>query len=139
MSFLSILKKIGSVSSTVIGIEHTVSPLISTFVPGFAKIDDILQKIPSAVVAVEQAVPADGQGQAKSDAVVADFQSGLSFVQDILAMEGKTLAYDPAALQDAISSQVSAFNAMAALKGSFKIASIAPATPVPVPDPTKKP
>ena len=71
--------------------------------------------------------PVSGQGQLKSDMVTNDFASGLELTQQILALEGKQLTYDAAQLQIAINSQVAAYNAMAALKASFKV------IPIPVP------
>ena len=126
MSFINIIKKIGTVA---LGIEHIAAPIAETLLPGFAPIiagiDNIFQHLTGAIVTVEANNPTTGQGVIKADAVTADFESGLELTQSILAMEGKKLTYDAAALQTAISSQVAALNAMAAVKASFKIVPVA--------------
>lgn len=126
MSFLSIFKKIGSIALKV---EHVASPIISTMLPGAAPIimelDTIFQHLQSAVITVESNNPLDAQGAVKSASVVSDFNSGLELTQSILAMKGEMLSYDATALQTAISAQVTALNAMAAVKASFKIVSLA--------------
>lgn len=129
MSFLSILKKVGSVA---LGIEHVAAPILGVVIPGaapvIAEIDNIFKTIQTGVMTAEANHPTDGLGKLKSDAVIADFQSGIALAQEFMAMEGKTIAYDAAALQDAISSQVQAYNAMAALKASFKVVPLPPKT-----------
>ena len=122
MSFISILKKIGSV---VLGAEHVIAPIAESLLPTLsgpiAAIDDIFQRLQATITTVEVSTPTDGQGTVKSAAVVADFESGLSFTQSILALEGKKLIWDDVQLQAAITAQVAAYNAMAALKASFKV------------------
>lgn len=133
MSFISIFKKIGT---TLLGIEHVAAPVLSLVVPGAAPIitelDGIFQRLQTGIVTVEANNPVDGQGSVKADAVTADFNAGLDLTQSVLAMEGKKLTYDAAALQTAIASQVAALNAMAVVKASFKVVPItsAPITPV---------
>lgn len=117
MSFLSVIK-------TIVGVEHAVTPLLSV-IPGVGSIavgvDAVVQRIMSSVATVEANNPADGQGGVKAPAVIADFNAGLELTQQVLAIKGEKLTYDPAALQDSINAQVSAFNAFAKLKASFKI------------------
>ena len=123
-SFLSILTSIGK---TVLGIEQVAAPIAETIFPAAAPIisalDKIFQNLQGAVVTAEVNNPT-GNGQVKSDAVIADFQAGLALTQSVLALEHKELQYDAAALQTAISAQVGAFNAMAAVKASFHIADL---------------
>ena len=130
MSFVSILKKIGSIA---ISVEHVVAPIAETLLPAFgttiAAIDGIFQRLQATIATVEVSNPAAGQGVVKAQAVVADFEAGLSFTQDILALEGKKLVWDDTQLQAAISAQVAAYNAMAALKASFKVVPVAPVVP----------
>ena len=125
MSFISILKKIGTVA---LGIEHVAAPIISIALPQLAGpisiVDGIFQRLQTAVTTVEANNPVDGQGQVKAAAVTADFEAGLELTQSILAAENKKLTYDTAALQEAISAQVTALNAMAKVKASFKTVSI---------------
>jgi hypothetical protein len=90
-------------------------------------IDGIFQRLTGTIQQVESASPVSG-GVLKSDIVNADFVAGLSTTQAILALSGKTLNYDKVALQDAINSQVAAYNAMAKLKTSFAIVAL-PVTP----------
>ena len=117
MSFISILK-------TVLGIEHTIAPFLSV-IPGVGSIvvgvDAIVQRVQAAIGTVEASNPGDGQGSLKAPAVIADFNAGLDLTQQVLALKGEKLAYDPAKLQDAIDKQVAAYNAFAALKSSFQI------------------
>jgi hypothetical protein len=122
MSFISILKKIGSVT---IGAEHIVAPVIEAAVPAIsgpvAALDGIFQRLQATIATVEANNPTDGQGGIKAQAVTADFQSGLDLTQQILALKGEKLTYDASALQSAIDAQTAAFNAFAKLKASFKV------------------
>lgn len=118
MSFLSVLKKIGTVA---LGIEKIAAPIITTVYPPFGLIDTMFQHLIGGIVTVEQNHPGDGQGGVKSDAVKADFIAGLQVTQDALAMTKKKLVYDDALLQQAIDNQVAALNSMAKLKASFKV------------------
>ena len=122
MSFISILKKIGEVA---IGAEHFVAPIIETAYPALsgpvAALDGIFQRLQATVSTIEANNPADGQGKAKAPAAVADFNAGLEFAQQVLALEGKKLTYDPAKLDAAIAATVASFNSYADLKSTFKI------------------
>jgi len=121
MSFISILKRIGSVA---IGIEHAAAPFINIAYPGFDKLDAMFQRLQSTVLTIEANNPIDGQGQVKAAAVKADFAAGLQTTQDVLALTKKKLTYDDALLQQAIDAQVLAYNTMAKLKASFKVVDI---------------
>lgn len=116
MSFISIIKKIGTVG---LGIEHLASPILAATVPGFAAIDAIVQRVQAAILTIEATSPMDGQGKIKSDATVADFNAALDIAQQVAAARGKRLEYDAAALQAAINAQVEAYNNFAKLKASF--------------------
>ncbi len=118
MSFISILKKIGTVA---LGIEHVASASgLGSLIPGFAMIDPIFQSIANGVVRIEANNPLT-PGADKASAVTQDFAAGLDTFQQILAARKEKLTYDAVALQAAIDAQVAAFNAMAKVKASFAI------------------
>lgn len=128
MSFLTILKTIGKDALQIAPIAGAavslVNPVIGNLIMG------ISGKLQTAIVSAEATVTQANSGGIKADAVVADFESGLSIAQEVLAAEGKAITYDPAALQTAINNYVAAYNATAALKSSFKIVGLsATATP----------
>jgi hypothetical protein len=122
MSFKSIIKKIGTVA---LGIEHVAAPIVSAVVPGAAPailvFDKLVTGIQSSIAIAEDNNPADGQGPSKAQTVISDFEAGLAFTQEVLALKGEKLTYDTAALQDAINFQVAAYNAMVKIKASFKV------------------
>src|SRR5690348_2930779 len=119
MSFLSILKKVGG---AVITGEHIAAATgLGNLIPGWTLIDRVFQVIPNSIVAGEIANPAVGAGASKVPGVVSEFEAGLAMTREILAANGQVLTYDEAALAQAISAQVTAFNAMATVKASFKI------------------
>lgn len=126
MSFLSILKKVGSVA---LGIEHLAAPIVSALVPGsagvFAVVDSITARVQNSITTQEFLSPTTGSGPQRAAAVVQDFENLLNLSDDviapILAARGEVLSYDHAALQTAIDAQVAAYNAFAALKASIKI------------------
>ncbi len=122
MSFISILKKVGQ---TALGVEKVVAATgLGAGIPGFLLLDSLLQRIPSAIIRGEIGNPVDKQGAIKAEVVVADFNEGLDFTQQILGLKGEKLAYDAALLQESINAQVAALNAMAKLKASFKVVPI---------------
>lgn len=127
MSFISILKKIGSVA---LGVEHIAAPIVSALYPPAApwlsKLDDLTQHLQASVIATEVNNPADGQGGIKSAAVIADIDSYFGTMNAGLALAGKTVTDDPALRQAAINATVAAFNADAAWKASFKIGDLKP-------------
>lgn len=120
MSFISVIKKIGSVA---LGIEHIAEPVVETLFPVSKPIFDIFDKVSNTIVTVEANMPGVS-GPDKSQAVISDFEAGLALTQQILALEGKQLTYDKAALQTAINAQVAAYNAFAAVKTSFKVTTL---------------
>lgn len=133
MSFISILKKIGTVA---LGIEHVAAPILSATIPGaagiFTIVDGFVSRIQSTIQTVEVNNPITAQGQAKAGAVIADFESGLELANAALALDKKVFVYDKVALQTAIDSQVAAFNAFAVLKASVHVVPLpAPAPAVP--------
>jgi len=127
MSFISILKTIGQVAT---GIEQIAVPIATAVMPQYApkiaQADSLFQGLQTAIATVEASNPVDGQGAIKSAAVVSDFQASLSVAQEALALDGKMLTYDSTALQTAINAQVTAYNAMAAVKASFKVIALPP-------------
>lgn len=122
MSFVSILKHVGS---TLIGIEHIAAPVAEGLFPMYAPeiklLDDVFSKIQVGIIANEVANPTNGQGSVKAAISQTNFDVSLSLIQDVLKTQGKLLTYDGDALNSVINSQVTAYNAMAALKASFKI------------------
>jgi hypothetical protein len=126
-SFISILKKIEQIA---IGIEHVAAPIAETLLPQFApliaRVDGMFTNLQTAVATVEMNSPVDGQGALKAQAVTADFEAGLAFTQSVLAPSNLKLSYDEMALQEAIAAQVTAFNAMAKVKASFKVVPLNP-------------
>lgn len=120
MSFLSVLKKIGT---TALGIEHSIAPVLR-LIPGVgsvvAVVDDLVTKVQTAIVTVEHSIP-DGGGPLKLDAVTKDFEATLDLTKSILALRGETVEYDKVEFQAAVADQVSFFNRMAKVKGSFKV------------------
>lgn len=127
MSFLSIFKTIGHGLSVAAGVEHQVAPLLK-LIPVVGQyvqpLDDIITRIQNGIKTAETMSPV-GNGQLKADAVTADLQAGLDLTNSILAIEGKQVAYDPALLKAFIDAQVTAYNAAAALKGSFHTVPVA--------------
>ena len=97
MSFLYVLKKIGSVA---LGIEHVAVPIISAadpaLAPILAKVDNWVSRTQTAVQSAEATYTAAKSGGMKSEAVLQDFQNGLQPAQDAMAIMGKTIEYDPA-------------------------------------------
>lgn len=125
MSFLSVFKTIGK---GLLAAEHVAAPLASTIFPQFApiigKIDGLFGTTQAAIITAEANNPLDGQGGLKLTAVTNDFNAALAEMQSILAITGKQLTYDAAALDAAVSAQVAAYNAFAKVKASFKIADL---------------
>ena len=121
MSFISILKKIGSVA---LGIEHVAAPIAEAVLPAYAGIiaglDGLVLKTQASILTTEANNPSDGQGGLKAPAVQADVKSYIETLRAGLALAGKGLEYDDADLQDAINAQVAAYNAFGKLKASFK-------------------
>lgn len=115
MSFLSVLKKIGG---GLLVVAETAAPIVSVFNPG---VGEIIRRITGAVVKAEDAFPNSGSGTDKLQAAIGDFDAGLAITQEVLSMRGENLSYDENALKDANSSLVSFYNAVAKLKGSFRI------------------
>jgi len=117
--FLGILKKIGTVA---LGISQ--NPLVDTalhaFIPGYSRIDPLLEALQNNIITVEQNTTTEN-GQLKAQAVKNEFYAYLNTFQEALAASGKKLIHDDALLQAAIDAQVLAYNNMAKLKASFKI------------------
>jgi len=128
VSFLSVLKKIGSVA---FGIEHVAVPIIAGVDPALApiltKVDNWLSRTQTAVQSAEVTYTQAKSGGLKSNAVLQDFENGLQTAQDALAVAGKTIQYDPAEYQKVINDFVQAYNDAAAFKASWKIVDLPPA------------
>ena len=106
------------VGKSVLAIAPLAGEVISIVNPPLGMlIIGIGGRISSAIADAEQTITEAKQGQLKSQAVIADFQTALQIAQQIT---GKNISYDPVALQAAIDAQVAALNAFAALKGSIK-------------------
>lgn len=121
MSFLSVLRKIGSV---VAGVEHVAVPLISAVDPALAPllstIDGWVNRVQSTVLTVEANNPVDGQGQVKLQAVIADFEAGLSIANAIAAGHGKKIDYNHPKFDESVGHLVAFYNGMGEVKKSFK-------------------
>lgn len=135
-SFANILSKIAKAGGVVLGIEKTAAPFLS-LIPGVGPVvtafDTIGSRVINAIAQVEAANPV-GSGQLKSDAVVADFESGLEIAQAIAAAKGEQVVYDEATLRSGIQDLVSGFNKVASVKQGLhtvKISQIASSTPAP--------
>src|ERR1700729_3197853 len=104
MSFLSVLKKIGTVA---LGIEHVAVPIISSVDPALApiltKLDGWITRTQTAVQSAEVTYTEAKAGGLKSNAVLQDFENGIQTAQDALAVAGKTIQYDAAQYQKVIS------------------------------------
>lgn len=121
MSFVSILKKVGSV---LLGAEKIAEPIIDDLyppaAPWLARLDNLTQTVQASVIQTEVASPA-GDPAAKSANVISDIDSYFSVMNAGLALAGKTVTDDPTLRQAAINATVAAFNADAAWKATFKI------------------
>ncbi len=128
MSFLSVLKKIGSVA---LGIEHIAVPIISAadpaIAPFLAKLDGWLSRTQTAVQSAELTFTDAKAGGLKQAAVIQDFENGLQTAQDALAVMGKTIQYDKAQYEKVIADFVTAYSDAAAFKASWKVVDIPPA------------
>jgi len=118
-SFLTVLKKVGSVAATV---EHTVAPIAEFVLPQFASaiagVDSMVQKVQTSILTAETT---GATGDQKANAVIADFEAGLVAVQEFAAAAGYKASYDTAALNDAISAFVLAYNKLATVKASYSL------------------
>lgn len=119
MSFLSILKKVGKVA---LGVSQ--NPIVDTalhaFVPGYARVDPLLEALQSNIITVEQNATLEN-GQLKSQAVSNEFNAYVHTFQESLALVGKKLTYDESLLQATIDAQVLVYNNFKKLKDSFKV------------------
>lgn len=118
-SFISILKKIGSVTLAIVG-NPIVNAGLNAFVPGYARLDGLFQSLTHSIIVAEENNPV-GNGQLKAEEVKANFNASLATIQEVLALQNKVMSYDEALLQASIDAQVLAYNNMAKLKASFKI------------------
>jgi len=128
MSFLSVLKKIGTVA---LGIEHVAAPIISVADPALApfitKLDGWLSRTQIAIQSAEATIVDAKAGGLKQAAVIQDFENGLQTAQDALAVTGKTIQYDKAQYEKVIADFVAAYNDAAAFKATWKIVDLPPA------------
>lgn len=115
MSFLSAFKKIGKVLVRAAPVVGIINPALG----------GIAAAISDAIVRAEVQHTEPGTGALKSEAVQQDFLSSLGIMEEVLELQGKTLDYDKALLQEAIDAQVKFLNTVAKLKGSFKITNAA--------------
>ena len=128
MSFLGILKKIGTVA---LGIEHVAVPIVSIaepqLAPWLAKLDNWVNRTQAAVLSVEHTVTEAKAGGLKQASVIADFENGLESAQAALAVTGKTIQYDVEMYKQVINDFVAAYNHAAQFKASWKIVDLPPA------------
>ena len=127
MSFLSVLKKIGSVA---LGIEHVAVPIVEgadpALIPVLSRIDTWINRTQSAIASAESTYTAAKSGGLKSAAVQQDFINGIDTAQQALAVIGKKMQYDPAQYQKVIDAFTAAYNQAAAFKAGWKIIDLPP-------------
>lgn len=121
-NFKSILSGIGKVLTTVLGVERVAEPLLH-LIPGVGQavtvFDNFTSKILNGIGSLE-VDQLDGQGNIKAQAIVDDFEAGLSIAKQLAALRGETVTYDEPELRAAISDIVSGLNRLAKVKGSIK-------------------
>lgn len=123
-SFLSILKSAWGGFQKA---EPVIGTALSALNPAAGA---IFNTVTTAINGAETFFSAPKSGAQKSTFVVQNFEQGLAVAQEIFAMRGENLTYDPAALQSFINAQVAAMNALAGLTGSLKTAPVVGATQV---------
>jgi len=118
-SFMTVLKKIGSIAATV---EHGVAPVAEALLPQFASeiaaVDNIVQKVQGGILAAENT---GMTGDQKANSVIAAFEASLADVQSFAAAAGYKATYDVASLNNAITAGVAMFNALATVKASYSL------------------
>jgi hypothetical protein len=123
MSFLGDLKTIGRVALGIAG-----SPIVGSIVTAAnPAVGAIWNRTVLAITTIEAAHAQAGKdktGTEKLAYVMTDFSQGLAVAQEVLRAQGMELVYDGRALEDAINSQVAAFNAAKKLRDSVKIRNI---------------
>ncbi len=128
MSFLSVLKKIGSVA---LGVEHVAIPLLEAADPALAPAlviaDGWFTRTFKAVASAETLITAAKSGGLKQAAVVQDFELGFQATQDALAVASKTMQYDINQYKAVSDAFTAAYNAAAAFKATWKIVDLPPA------------
>lgn len=111
MSFISVLKSIGHVFKTGVGVADQLAPEIAAIPVAGAPIVAVL----GAITAMEQLIPQSGAGAAKKQAVTT-------------VVNAASPGIDPATLSTAIDQIVAAFNAIDTVIAALNKA--APAQPV---------
>lgn len=122
MSFWSGFKRVLGVIAQV---EHAVVPAVTPYLPPqyqvpIGAIDTLLSHLPINVGVFEANNPADKQGAAKSQAVIAELEAGLALLQEAAAIKNKRFEYDKAEVQLAINDFVSGYNRFPKIRASFK-------------------
>lgn len=120
-SFWNALKKIGGV---VLNVEHAVAPIVVNIDPALAPFVGVFEgwvnRVHGMVITAEANNPVDGQGQIKLQAVVADFEAGLSIANAIAGAKGKKIDYNHPKFNESVGHLVAFYNGMAEVKASFK-------------------
>lgn len=119
MSFLSIMKTIGSDALKVLGVATTVAEPIVGIALGPAA-SAIMTKINSAVVGAEAIIAGVSQGVAKQQSVASIVSTSLPTLDAVIAEFGAGATFDPTALNNAINASVANYNAIQALIASVK-------------------
>lgn len=120
-NFQSILGKIAQGEKLV---EPVVEKFVPTSIPYFAIIDEIFAVVPQSVIKQEMMVVKTGTepvGETRQNNVIADFTTGLSKFNEILAIDKKKLQFNNDELKASIADFASAFTHLAAVKASIKI------------------
>jgi hypothetical protein len=119
MSFISVLKTIGTDALKVLGVTTSVASSVAGIAlsPAAAA---ILGKINSAVVGAEALIQGAQQGAAKKESVTQILLSEIPTLEQVIQQFGSGTTFDPTALSNAIDASVANYNAIAALVASAK-------------------
>lgn len=133
MSKQSFLSGFQTVESAVAFFAPIAIQIASSFVPGgstaFMILGDLQRYFPSIVQFMQsrqvireaQHINDDTQGATKAAEVTADLNAFLKPIQDIAAVQGKTVSHDAQAFQKANTDQITAYNSWAAWVRTIEI------------------
>lgn len=122
MSFLGILKVIGTDSLKVLGVASGVAQ-VATPVLGLSLgpvASALLGKISTAITGAEALIQGAQQGAAKKQSVLKTLTQEIPQISEIIAEFGTGFTYDSAALSAAVDASVANYNAINAFVASFK-------------------
>lgn len=123
MNFFNALQKLLPFAAAA---EHFAVPIVSGLYPPaapiLAQLDSIVSRVQTTMVTIEKQAPDSVTGEQKAAATITDFNAYISDLKSSLGLAGKTVSYDQAELQAAITSQHDAYTHFANVKASIKIA-----------------